>query len=740
MGLFSSETKIDVETTVSRVIEDGNVNDTIQSSIIKTVLEDDRDLVDDMVNDVLDSPIIKFRRYFNYGRDEYAYGLPNAWIVSNTGNEGPVREVLEEYEGTEVNLEYVRFGFPDMTHFTRQILQNDYGMDFSTNEITKLTNEKGFKVYLKDIEPFYRLDQLEQETGNLYPTGPAATTGYTPERPLNDGDLTSGFGKYAVKTTYKFEESEDADGADVFWVYADDDGEIHEGSFRLRMTETNMSRDYIQAMYLNAAGKYRFFTYLYGSGVYPTLDALHDPSYTDAGTYFPFVVFRSQGSNRGAEKYHDTEEYKTSVALTDKIGLDYQDMSDSIHSNPDIDDVEQAVMLQGVPIDSTDSTDQQYLFEYFYNLYLQGAGSGTWIQDADFRIKLTYEGISFKAQSGTIDSVTGYDSIEGTGKTYEYKRVENVDEEGNVTYTWGYVRVDRPAMTFRKQVTPGSYYEVTVINPVLKYDIYKGEYVKGRIGDDVMLIPLDQSIVDKLPMSNHERLYLRSLHFVFNTMIKTKTKWYSSTAFKVVLVIVTIVITYMTGVDFYNAAMVLLAEQGALALAMTVLYSIIQTVAIQQGIKIIAKEVNPELAMALAVVALIYGAYGNFQTGSVDAAPWANEMLAVSNNLAKAAQQGVAGEFADLEDKYNTFNLMKEEKMEELAEVEDLLGGGTYLDPFTFIGQEPVTVLGEDPSDFYARTVESGNIGTLAFDAIEGYVDSKLSLPRNGLDLPGMTI
>ncbi len=163
-------------------------------------------------------------------------------------------------------------------------------------------------------------------------------------------------------------------------------------------------------------------------------------------------------------------------------------------------------------------------------------------------------------------------------------------------------------------------------------------------------------------------------------------------------------------------------------------------VAIQQGIKIIAKEVNPELAMALAVVALIYGAYGSFQTGSVDAAPWANEMLAVSNNLAKAAQQGVAGEFADLEDKYNTFDLMKEEKMEELAEVEDLLGGGTYLDPFTFIGQEPVTVLGEDPSDFYARTVESGNIGTLAFDAIEGYVDSKLSLPRNGLDLPGMTI
>ncbi len=54
----------------------------------------------------------------------------------------------------------------------------------------------------------------------------------------------------------------------------------------------------------------------------------------------------------------------------------------------------------------------------------------------------------------------------------------------------------------------------------------------------------------------------------------------------------------------------------------------------------------------------------------------------------------------------------------------------SWLNPFEFIGEEPLIVWGEAPNDLYNRTVHSGNIGMAGIEMIKSYVDVALTLPR----------
>jgi hypothetical protein len=84
------------------------------------------------------------------------------------------------------------------------------------------------------------------------------------------------------------------------------------------------------------------------------------------------------------------------------------------------------------------------------------------------------------------------------------------------------------------------------------------------------------------------------------------------------------------------------------------------------------------------------------------------------------------------------FALLAESKMEELEEIDNLLNSYDLLDPRSFTGMVPTINPGESPDDLYNRTVHSGNIGTVAFDYIESYVDINVQLPTFN-DLVGDT-
>ena len=121
----------------------------------------------------------------------------------------------------------------------------------------------------------------------------------------------------------------------------------------------------------------------------------------------------------------------------------------------------------------------------------------------------------------------------------------------------------------------------------------------------------------------------------------------------------------------------------------------------------------------MAVAAAAYGMYHYVNTGSMLKIPWAGDLLSIANSLIGA---GMGEMMRELQNDYSNFLREAEEAMDLLNEARGLLEEKHHLSPFILFG--------ESPSDFYNRTVHSGNTGILCFSAISSYTEIALKLPE----------
>ena len=80
------------------------------------------------------------------------------------------------------------------------------------------------------------------------------------------------------------------------------------------------------------------------------------------------------------------------------------------------------------------------------------------------------------------------------------------------------------------------------------------------------------------------------------------------------------------------------------------------------------------------------------------------------------------GQMDDLLKDASDFSKYIEEQTRLLDTAQDLLEGNNLLSPFV--------IFGESPDDYYNRTVHSGNIGVIGFEAVSSYVEVALTLPK----------
>jgi hypothetical protein len=163
-------------------------------------------------------------------------------------------------------------------------------------------------------------------------------------------------------------------------------------------------------------------------------------------------------------------------------------------------------------------------------------------------------------------------------------------------------------------------------------------------------------------------------------------------------------------------------------LAATVLYVVI-AVAISFAFKFTIRQLGLEnswIAVAIAIALAAYTGYsGESIAGFLDAKTLISLASGLANEIGTYANQLIAKYQGDLQE----FELYKEEKWEELEEASKLLDTTDLLDPFNFIGLQPIVIPGESSDSFYQRTIHSGNIGTQVFDMVHEYVDTNLRLP-----------
>ena len=745
MGIFSGKKKTYVGTEITRVIGDSQIPDLRQKNVIDSIFTDTR-ITHTIVNNAMQSFSLKAERaYRAAARGDYIYGTLEASILDASDGKETLKNILELEVGQAISMDYFYFAPMNNLHVGWQKLTADYGYDEFTNEVKTLSDQKGHKVWVKDMVGYI----------NTTTMSPDATATSETERAPDDGTMEV-WGRHPQD---RYIPSRSADTKTPVWQMGgaisdgvmvhlvEEDG--YESTLFFNLESFDEDVEYFQAKYRYTVSGQTitgYFTYEYGGGVYPILDAIHDNDTETSGTFMPAVLFRHNDTNRTASQYHDTEEYKSTDDLVSKLGMNFQELGDTIHENPDIDKLDQAVMMFAVPASSENSEEIEYLYKFFNWLYLKSPNTSRFqsvggithtrpdhavrFKDADFDCTLSFSNLKRRRQGGSIGEVDTY-----THEIIQENRTRTVwrnvctgsgedrtcnGEEVVETYVVDLLR-------YRHQVQTNLYDEIIVDNLQMRYNIFGSKGITANIGSDKLLIPIDYTIAKTLRFDHKEVLFSRSLHFVMNSRITKTVKWYQTGVFQILMIIVAVIIIIATA----GAASPIGGAMLAGAYGMVAVYVLVHlavgyaiSTAVTTAIKMVADELGLDVTIVLAVAAFIAAGYGV----AVDA-EWVNYAIQAANGLVNASTQLMQEQILEYKSEAQEFALLAESKMEELEEIDNLLNSYDLLDPRSFTGMVPTINPGESPDDLYNRTVHSGNIGTLAFDYIESYVDINVQLP-----------
>lgn len=746
MGIFGDSKVTTVATSVSRVIQDEALPNAVKTGVLGSIFEGG-DIPEYIMEELLGSIGTKAERMYEYADKHYTHGLPQAQIHSAMQGKAEAQAVLNGIEGTPVLIDYCQYASPNYLHIAWTRLVAQYSYNPSTNELVSRSALKSQPVYLEDITIVVPASVFTASSPEEWVQwGTPAKAGSTPERDAG-AFLNSLLAHTPVKSSTTA--TEIYAQIDCIWrgpgTVTTTEGTYHgtithRETLHLSLEGFDREADYFHVKYsVNDVIKY--WMYLAGSGTYPALDAAFDDPAKTTGDFFPMTYFRYAKQSTVTDK--TTDDYKTSKKLVKYLGMDYDMVAEAIDENPDITDVEQAMMVFAVPANSKDPLELRYLYEFFNDWFdasptqfaTPAAGhipinlgqpkelvkSAILIQDKRFKMALNNGGIYKKRVAGTIGPKGSYTNGVLTSTVEQEYEYGGGDSQGQMAIR----RVPVKSHYYRYQITEYLYDEILVVNLKMVYHVWEKYTVTADDTDDILLIPLARTITSKYSTPDREILYARALHYVFNSRTTIKLKWYQTGLFQAIMIIVAVVVTvYTLGSDggALLTAIVSGSSAAITAAAWVLIKKLILGFLIGQAFKLFVKAVGIELAFVAAIVAALYGGYQALKASSVANAPWASELLQLANGLSKAIQEVVGDLMKDLQSEISSFGKYVEDQYKLLETAQELLDTHHLLSPFV--------IFGESPNDFYNRTTHSGNIGVLGISAISSYVDIALTLPK----------
>ena len=735
MGLFSSKKRTHVGTTVSRVLQDDALPDAIRTATMKALFADseENDLVDHMLEEVANSIGVRAERMYDWARLNYVHGLPSGAILAAGDGLPAVRAVLEQLYGA-VTIEYCHFGPANQLHVSWQMITDLYGYNPATNRLPgRDAAAGGHQVFLTDIEPVVPYEVVvTQRTGEFELWGPPARSGATPRQPGGSPQLTH--------TTYRIDQGTSVEYNVVSYEWKMPNGMIQEGTTTLNMAAYPDSAEYFQVRF-RTGSVIRFFTYMKGLGTYPTLDNLFEGTHVTANAaFYPFTHFRYNKTDMGADQ--NSESYKDSKEMLRHLGIDYGMVSDAINENPDIGDVQQATMMFAVPANSQNQLELRYLHAFFSNWWgVLGQGYTTPTAQQIAQMQRTNEDSPFDGKNAIIiqDALTKmYLSSRGIYKDRKFGSIGKIGfcsgliqtQNENVPYvdvaTGRVVAVPTSLKThvFRRQMSINVYEEVQVVGLQMLYEVEGDKRVLANEGDEILLIPIDRSLLPGWSMPDKEKLLSRSLHYVFNSLVEQLVRWYQQSWFQAFLIIVAIVVTIISyGSTWQTLALAISAGTMTFAaLAYIIIVGIADYLVTAYAINLFVDAVGVKVAFVVALVAALAGMYQAYQAGSIAGAPTAEALLNLSTGLSRGVNTAQQGLVSDLLTEASEFEQYVIAQTKTLDTAQELLNNSSNLAPFV--------VFGESSQDFFKRTIHAGNIGTYGISAVRNYVEIALRLPK----------
>ena len=659
---------------------------------------------------------------------------------------------LDTILGFSPDIVYQEFGKANYYHIAKYTLQESYGYNPITNEVLNESDRIGKNVLLKDI-----VIELNQNTVDLSDQvqlvfqGPTATSGYTPfrlalPRPHSQIQVTSAVPD--SKCTFVLCYADDL-GKEVSYNITmdysnyvslnDDESESIDEDTELEfdpdvvapsIPAPTTDADYVMAYYTYTRNdkKYaEYFTYRTGTNLITKLEQVVE-SVEKTGIYPPRLYARMQGTNY--VKYSEnTDEYKSMTKFGKLLGIKWKDWVEEVHENMSgLEYVREIFLTFGLEANSNNKLIHQYLYHYFDAGYRGLPNNFISSYSVKSRIGKLNLSLPTGAKQGTTIHLK--DSLHTSGIAFD--AIAKAILKGKVAevgkYTFKYTN---RAHTYYYQETESTYTAITVYNlqSVDKMDNNHWFTPSGTSED--LMVPLDLAITANLTSVELEKLYAMSMQLVVNTYQKVKKKWYQSGIFKFVMVIIAVVITVLFPPAGLAAlgTMALVAVGIGMSIAVSVVIRLLQKLVISLGL---SSTVFQVVMVILAVVAAVYGGYLGLADTTGMAGMTASNVMLVSNAAFAMASAGNQVALVKAMNQYQQSVLDLQARDETLKEKIEALGLLQVPTPEVMIYLPPVSLeikLGEEPEDYYEKSIHNVNVGTYVYDYIESYVDINTLLP-----------
>jgi len=699
---FDDEEEIHISVTTVKLAPEGQqlVRDSLLNSIIGG-----RGIASDLIQNLQGSLAYKAKNLQRYAKDHFTYGLPNGSGEKVQQASDVVAQAIQQDIGERVFIEGSEMARAAPAFFIEEYLIANRGWDSATKIVSI---PPAGHPFTRDVTVVRR---------QFTPTGDLLIT-YR-EKGTQGEDLT---------ILPLFTETVPYSGVDP-------------------------EKEYYHTTYQKYVGtalqpEIYFWHYEVGSGVYPTLDNVH--FYSEPVPYLPIIPLRINKQNMVAANRENTELYKTSHRCLQIMDMNFKEIGDNVHKNPDVGDVNGAYLLFAInPVDDHQAV-KHYMHEWIKHMnatypssaissrYEESQAALAWSLGGRYilpsRVRVNYRDAGLqnyfeflftevRVEAGVISNQIGYT---------ELRKV-------NGTTNYGY---DNTGIECKQQISPTEI-EITYVAG-LKHATYvfDGEWYHSNVGDANFTLPINMNALARLPLPVASDAISHSIRITFTTYQITSTPWYASGVLSIIILVVVVAIAVFTGQ--LQIAVAAIAAMTAAQIAVYIAVSIAVSIVIKAGLKELSKYVSPEIAMIIAAVTYaVMFVFKPDPTSVMSAAVVSAAASAPSDFVAMVQDR----EMQELLSEAVDFSEEMEEKLEELEELEDELEflDGNFDLTEALLERRHSTPRIEDFERLRRRVIELPENNVMVLRTIEEFVNIKLKLPSfeetiNSFNQDGVTL
>lgn len=762
---------------------------------------------------------LQLRNIFRYGRDHYAWRLPTSGLsYSPVRDTAPLTAILQAlHPGTTIQYHGVDVGSPVMSYWGLRYISAKYGYDVDTgtwynpppgvhpNAVVTFSSAPVFQAtdvfgapmgigpaFVQYTNVFIIWQNPDGTTGleNYYPNQSYFPSSYGTDLQSHaqSDTLYQGWeyiqARYKTVKTYPTTTTKttratltgDTTHTTVTTATSNHQGEVTSKTTTVTMTVAGGTTTIKTEVATVVTSKLQYYLYYVDlaagkPGYQASLASWIDKTPTTS-PFWPSVPLRINSVDMTTPDKRDTALYKTSKKLLKKAGVDILELAGQINDNPNVDDIDYAYIMFGVPIDGDAPECKRYLYEFMKRL--QGLNPGD-ITDPPYdpdngdyyhpqmcslhiyypntphdapNIKLRWAYIVSHFFSGQI-AVGAKPGDIVVAKGAHATKVFTIDNNHEVTE-------DNSVIYIRKQVDADSYEELEIRGLVYNNLIYGGQWNVVPAWDQLndpdnvngFIVPLDQDLLDDLSIIITTDLAYHITHIVFNCYTIVKQKWYQTNWFKYLLIVVAIVITVMSwGSDGgsslgYALAYSAVAATGITGVLLTflahVLYAIammiISNIIARISVKLFGDKWGMVIAAIVSIAVASYASTGSWTAGFTGGATElsAQAIINASSAVVKIGEAYLKGEMADLQDQAAALQTEEKLRMQQIEDLVKELDSQRHTDTIDIQGLTESTFhqFFESMDTFLGRTLMTGSdVAEVTNGMITNFAEVGLRLP-----------